>query len=121
MNEFYSKAVEKLGADVTGQRERIMAPLVRQTLTDFCRQDAEFAQAVAQGGSFQGCMQAVAAKARGGGISDIDAFRAAAAYYFPGSQVEMQLVIRVNPFVSAPAAEPNPVAPGIVLNFSDFF
>ena len=60
MNEFLDQALNKLAETVSGQKENAMAPSVREALTDFCRQDAEFAQAVAQGGSFKNCMTAVA-------------------------------------------------------------
>lgn len=63
MNEFLDQALNKLAETVSGQKENAMAPSVREALTDFCRQDAEFAQAVAQGGSFKDCMAAVAKKA----------------------------------------------------------
>lgn len=42
------QALNKLAETVSGQKENAMAPSVREALTDFCRQDAEFAQAVAQ-------------------------------------------------------------------------
>lgn len=63
MNEYLSQAIEKIDA---GMKERLdrygdaMKSEVGKALQDFCRQDAEFAQAVAQGGSFAGCMKAVA-------------------------------------------------------------
>ena len=60
MNEFLDQALNKLAETVSGQKENAMAPSVREALTDFCRQDAEFAQAVAQGGSFKDCMATVA-------------------------------------------------------------
>lgn len=72
MNEFLDQALNKLAETVSGQKENAMAPSVREALTDFCRQDAEFAQAVAQGGSFKECMAAVA-KGVGGSISDLEA------------------------------------------------
>ena len=46
MNEFLDQALNKLAETVSGQKENAMAPSVREALTDFCRQDAEFAQAV---------------------------------------------------------------------------
>ena len=65
MNEFYEKAIERLRDDkgLSGNKERAMAPAVREALEKFCEEDGEFAQAVAQGGSFPECMKAVA-KAR---------------------------------------------------------
>lgn len=47
MNEYLDKALEKLrGAKApTGQREAVVFKPVVAALEDFCRQDAEFAQA----------------------------------------------------------------------------
>ena len=88
MNEFYEKAIERLRDDkgLNGNKERIMAPAVREALEKFCEEDGEFAQAVAQGGSFAECMQAVA-KGVGGSISDIEAYRKAVQFYFPGAVI----------------------------------
>lgn len=77
---------------VTGQKEKVMASPVMETLMDFCRQDTEFAQAVVQGGSFEDCMKAVA-KGVGNAISDIEAYRKAVQFYFPGAKIEMQMTI----------------------------
>ncbi len=58
MNEFYEKAIERLHDDkgLSGNKETAMAPAVREALEKFCEEDGEFAQAVAQGGSFPECM-----------------------------------------------------------------
>ena len=70
-----------------------------QALMQFCAQDNEFAQAVAEPGSksFAGCLEAVV-KGCGNVLSDIEAYRRAASYYFDGAEVEMQMVIHVNPY-----------------------
>ena len=72
---------------------------VMQALMQFCEQDNEFAQAVAEPGSksFAGCLEAVV-KGCGNVLSDIEAYRRAASYYFYGAEVEMQMVIHVNPY-----------------------
>lgn len=71
---------------------------VMQSLIKFCEQDDEFAQAVAEPGSksFAGCLSAVV-KGCGNVLSDVEAYRRAASYYFDGAYVEMQMVIHVNP------------------------
>lgn len=71
---------------------------VMQSLIKFCEQDDEFAQAVAEPGSksFAGCLEAVV-KGCGNVLSDVEAYRRAASYYFDGAYVEMQMVIHVNP------------------------
>ena len=47
MNEFYEKAIERLRDDkgLSGNKERAMAPAVREALEKFCADDGEFAQA----------------------------------------------------------------------------
>lgn len=72
---------------------------VMQALMQFCEQDNEFSRAVAEPGSksFAGCLEAVV-KGCGNVLSDIEAYRRAASYYFDGAEVEMQMVIHVNPY-----------------------
>lgn len=90
------QALEKLAAEKkTAKYDRyaqVMKDRVHEALADFCRQDEEFAQAVVQGGTFEECMKAVAKKC-GNGISDLEAFRRAARFYFPGSDVRFQMSI----------------------------
>lgn len=120
MEMFYNKAVEKLSAvKITGQREKVMAPFVADTLRNFCGQNEEFAQAVAQGGSFQDCMTSVA-KGVGGSISDFDAYKKAVQFYFPGAEIRMEMTIDLigNAAASPEREEKKPA--GIVLRLEDF-
>ena len=111
MNEFLDQALNKLAETVSGQKENAMAPSVREALTDFCRQDAEFAQAVAQGGSFKDCMAAVA-KGVGGSIS----YRKAVRFYFKGADVRFRMEIDL-----CPTAEEAPrSAQKKILDIADF-
>ena len=93
-----------------------MAPAVKEALLDFCRQDEEFAQAVAQGGSFQDCMAAVA-KGVGNSISDLDAYKRAVSFYFPGAGIRVKMEIDLCHSVKD---VPHIDGPGIVLNLADF-
>ncbi len=114
---WYEQAAEKLQKgikDVTGTKEGAMKRPVMDALLDFCRQDEEFAQAVVQGGSFRDCMAAVA-KGVGGSISDLEAYRRAAAFYFNGSKVQFSMTIQLEPADTADDAH------GIVIDLSDFF
>lgn len=121
------EALKKLDKtkDIKGNRERLMAPAVAAALRDFCRQDAEFAQAVAQGGSLQDCMTAVA-KGVGGSLSDLEAYKRAVQFYFPGADVRMQLTIDLvgdaDKDPGRPMAAPTDEGKGtgIVLNLEDF-
>lgn len=121
MNGWYELAAEKLTretSDVKGTRESAMKTAVRDVLLDFCRQDAEFAQAVAQGGGFPDCMSAVA-KGVGRSISDLDAYKRAVEFYFPGAKIEMQMQISLCPGEFRAMEEPDG---GVIsLSFSDLF
>lgn len=89
------KAIEKTTAErkeVKGERESIMADPVLDMLHEFCIQSEDFAKAVAEGGTFAACMAAVA-KGVGNSISDIDAYKKAVQFYFPGAEVHMQMQI----------------------------
>ena len=61
MNTWYEQAVKKLTSEKnSGNYDRyasIMKDAVCEALEGFCRQDAEFAQAVVQGGAFADCMK----------------------------------------------------------------
>lgn len=90
-------AIEKTTKEndrVKGQKERIMAGAVLSAIHDFCIQNQTFAKAVAEGGSFAECMNAVA-KGAGTSISDLDAYRKAVAFYLPDADIEMQLLIKL--------------------------
>ena len=95
MNNWAMQAIEKLQKEkksVTGRYETAMAPAVSDKLEDFCKQDAEFAQAVVQGGTLAECMRKVASGVSSH-ISDLDAYKKAVQFYFPGAEVKMQLTI----------------------------
>ena len=134
MNNWATQAVNKLEEgkkNVSGQKEKAMALAVAAQLKSFCQQDAEFSQAVAQGGSFADCMKKVAA-GTGNSISDLDAYKKAVQFYVPGAEVRMQLTIDLigkaagEETATAPpvAVQPTPVEekPRIIsLNLADFF
>lgn len=123
MMEAALKKLDEKG--VIGGKAGIMAPAVAAALRDFCRQDAEFAKAVAQGGSFKDCMAAVA-KDVGGSLSDLEAYKWAVQFFFPGADVRMQLTIdlvgEADKDPGRPMAAPTDESKGtgIVLNLEDF-
>ena len=93
MSDYLEAAMKKLAGEckgAIGKKEDVMKGAVKAQLEEFCRQDGEFAQAVAQGGSFQDCMKAVA-QGVGNCISDLEAYSRAVKFYFPGAEVKMQL------------------------------
>ena len=111
LGTFLTEAMDKLSSQqvkaVTGSKEKAMASAVAEAMRSFCRQDAEFAQAVAQGGSFADCMKAVA-KGVGSHISDIDAFKKAVGFYFPGANIRTTMTIDL---IGEAAAAVEPEAP----------
>lgn len=128
---FYEDAKKKLLDGCKGNLGRhqdVMKSAVRDALLDFCRQDAEFAQAVAQGGTFAECMNAVA-KNVGGSISDLEAFRRAVQFYFPGADISFQMRIDLCASVSGEplqdrSEEPEDAAipqQSKILDLEDFF
>ena len=120
MENWATRAVEKLEsqkASVSGQKETAMAGAVMAALKDFCLQEEEFAQAIVQGGTFADCMKAVA-KGVGNSISDIDAYKKAVKFYFPGAKVKMQLTIDL---IGDAAGTDAPAGGSLVLDFSSIF
>lgn len=116
---WYEQAKARLSKEldeVTGQRETAMKRAVMDALLDFCRQDDEFARAVVQGGSLSDCMKAVA-RGVGKHISDLEAYKRAVSFYFPGAGIEMHMTIDLCDGVKD---APHPDGPGIVLSLSDF-
>lgn len=100
----------------------VKKPLL-DVLCDFCRQDAEFAQAVYQGGSFEDAL-AAAVKGAQNHTPDIQIYRQAVQFYFPGSDI--QLTMKINLCASAEDKEPETPErlttdkPSISLDLSDF-
>lgn len=107
MNEWYEQAKSKLEAEKkAGKFDRYgnaMKNAVCEALEGFCLQDPEFAQAVAQGGAFEDCMKAVV-KNCGNAISDLEAFRRAVRFYFPGADVKFHMTVNLCADVEAEAA-----------------
>ena len=113
MNEWYEQAKRKLEAERnSGGYDRYASAMkgaVCEALDGFCRQDGEFAQAVVQGGTFEDCMKAVARNC-GSSISDLEAFRRAVRFYFPGADVKFHMTVNLCADVEAEAAVATPVA-----------
>ena len=95
-----------------------MKTYVLTALKDFIHQDEEFAQAVAQGGTFNECMKAVAEKC-GSSISDLEVCQRAVQFYFPGAKIHFQMVIDL---IGDAAVEEEPArdAENLIINLADF-
>lgn len=119
---YFDTAKAKLDGEekaVSGNKEKAMCGAVKEALLNFCRQDDEFSEAVAQGGSFKDCMAAVA-KNVGTSISDLEAYRRAVQFYFKGADIKFQMTIDLIGQLDkdgAPAAVMGPK----ILDLSDFF
>lgn len=104
-------AIKKLDTELAKLKGQpaveVMKQAVHDALVDFCRQDGEFAQAVYQGGSFAACMEAVA-KGVGTAISDLEAYRRAVQFYFPGADIRVQMSVNLCASVEK-QPEPKPV------------
>lgn len=121
MTDTQTQALAKIdeGAKATGfgRVADAMKDFVATALRDFIRQDAEFAQAVVQGGSFAECMAAVA-KGVGSHISDLDAYGKAAAFYFPGCKIRYKMELDL--IGDTAAEEPADKPAGLLLDLSAF-
>ena len=102
-------AVEKLkkeyedAKDKFGRYEKVLAEPVLTALESFIGQDEEFARAVYQNSqTFGDCLKAVV-KDVGSAISDLDVYRRAVRFYFPGAEIEFCMKLHVNPY-DLPAA-----------------
>lgn len=94
-------AVEKLQAErakVNGQKEKAIAGAVLDALIEFCEQNEEFARAIEQTDkTFPECLTEIC-KGVGSSISDIEAYRRAVEFYFPGAIVDMVMTIRMSDY-----------------------
>lgn len=77
------------------RKERAVCGAIRNALTDFCKQETEFAQAVLDNDSgFEACLKAVVSGC-GECLSDIEAYRRAVSFYFPGAGVNFTMSINL--------------------------
>lgn len=126
MNKWYERAKNKLETEKkAGKYDRYagaMKDAVCEALDGFCQQDGEFAQAVVQGGTFEDCMKAVA-KGCGSAISDLEAFRRAVRFYFPGADVRFQMSVNLCASIEAddePEQTQVPNAGHKIISLDDF-
>jgi len=124
MTEPAIKKLEEEYKKTSGDRygEVVKKPLL-ETLENFCRQSGEFAQAVFQGGSFQEAL-AAAVKGASNHTPDIQIYRQAVRYYFPGADIRLTMRIFLCE-AERPAEEPEEAAEkpekrGILLDLADY-
>lgn len=87
------KFKEELNDAKLSQKGKAVKDAVVSALSDFCKQNNEFAQAVEQSDkSITDCIEFTVAKA-GNAISDLDVYKKAVEFYFPGATVKCQLTV----------------------------
>lgn len=102
------KAIEKLNKERKefngGQVEIYLCPYIQKALSDFCVQDEEFAQAVVQSGkTLTECVKEISKDAsKTKAISDIEAYRRAVQFYFPGADIAFSMSINLCASVEKP-------------------
>ena len=113
------KLDSELGSFKGGQKESAVKTALYNALLDFCRQDDEFAQAVVQCDKTLSDCAAAAMKGAGNSISDLEVYRKAVQFYFPGAEVRMTMTIDLCGNVDSDTGSGNGSA-GVVLDLSDF-
>lgn len=93
------KAIEKLDKEYKefkgGNKEKAVLPYVRNRLEDFCRQDERFADTFYRfKRTLSDCLGEIM-KGVGSSISDIDVYRAAIQFYFPNTEVDFNVIIKI--------------------------
>ena len=126
MNEFFEEAKKKLEAGAKEKLDRYgdaMKKDVAAALLNFSEQDGEFAQAVAQGGSFKDCMAAVGKCVKGSSISDMEAYGEAVRFYFPGAGIDVKMTIDLCASVKESKTDlpQEEQSKSVVVDLSDFF
>ena len=95
---YKENAIEKLNKEQYKGSYKYVAGAVTEALKGFCEQDEEFAQAIAQSDKgLSECIDTIL-KGHGNCISDLEVYRRAVEFYFPGATVSMTLKIHVNPY-----------------------
>lgn len=107
MTETAIKKLSKEKKEFNGGRcATVMMPAVYNALVNFCEQDSEFAQAVVQNEKTLTDFLASVAKGVGESISDIEAYKKAVRFYFPGADIKCTMAIDL---VGAAASDTPPI------------
>ena len=87
-----TKELGEMGMGV-GNKENMVKKHVADALIEFCKQDAEFAQAVMQTDKNLGECCTEIMKGCDNAISDIEVYRKAVQFYFPGAGIKFSMTI----------------------------
>ena len=88
---------EKLTAElenvILGKKEIAVKDAVLKTICKFCKQNAEFKQAIEQSNKlFADCLKATVKNA-GTSIEDLEVYKRAVAFYFPGADIKCTMTL----------------------------
>lgn len=130
MKELAIEKIQKELKSTSGdQKANAVKKHVADTLIGFCRQDEEFAQAIMQADKTLGdCCKSIMAGC-GSSISDLEVYRKAVQFYFPGADIRIDMTIDLcasvrGPEDAAPNEKTNPApaakSGNIVLDLADF-
>ncbi len=94
-------ALEKLDkeskAEIKDRYGKVIKTYVYNAVSGFCAQNETFAHAVVDGGSLQDCIKhCTEGLHENTGISDIDVYRRAVQFYFPGATVDFKISIALD-------------------------
>ena len=109
MNEYLKLAEEKLTKEFNegkfSQHAKAVSEEVLEAITSFAKQEEEFAQAIVQcDKTFAECCAAVVKDVHGY-ISDIEAYKRAVQFYFPGAGIRFEM--KIDLCASVNSAEPS--------------
>lgn len=110
----YKEKLEKL-PDKLSRKGQVVGEAVRTALLEFCGQNAEFAQAVEQGGSLADCIESTV-KGSGSSISDLEVYKKAVQFYFAGAEIHMKLTLDLGDGGFAGEPEPQTKRGAVELN-----
>ena len=122
MSDVTNIAIERLNRELKafGSKDKkadVIKMAVHAALVNFAQQDDEFAQAIAQAEvSLSDCCSSIV-KGSGNSLSDLDAYRKAVQFYFPGAEIRFEMEIDLIGDAGSPGARPTG---GLVLNLEDF-
>ena len=117
---YKDEAIERIKIEAEGLKNlspqgNAVSKDVCNVLIMFCEQDDEFAQAIVQGKKkLKDCIESTVKGARQS-ISDLEVYKRAVEFYFPGATVHMNLTIDLIGEAAAPQKQ------SIGLSFDDLF
>ena len=120
---YKDEAIERIKTEAEGLKSlspqgNAVSKDVCNVLIMFCEQDDEFAQAIVQGKKkLKDCIESAVKGARQS-ISDLEVYKRAVEFYFPGATVHMNLTIDLIGSAAAPEAK-SPSS--IDLSFDELF